>query len=165
MSINNKTIGLILTLAGLIVVIIGVISYVWHTIGLDLIPAVMIMAVGLIVLALGVLSMYGFINLCGSSSVEKNENSSKAQARSDKKRSSDSGNNRAASVNLGDTDLAKAIKFAAGKIDTKVSEGKISDAQADVYMERVMSYAPEVGKNEDAALVAVSQVIGSIVEA
>lgn len=169
MSSNNKTMGLILTLVGLIVAIIGVIAYVWDTIGLDLLPAVIIIAVGVIVLVVGILFMYGFINLGGSSSGEKKEKAPKApkeaKAKTGGAKASGSGKNRAASVNLGDTELSKAIKFAAGKIDDKVAEGKITDAQADVYMERVMSYAPEVGKDEDAALIAVSQVIGSIVEA
>lgn len=165
MSLNNKTLGLILTLVGLVIAIIGVVLLVLDSIDIDDIVAYALIAVGAIVLVLGVLVMYVLKNeLFGGPAKEKKAPAAKAAPKSSS--SGSSGKSRAGSVNLGDTPLANAIKYGAQKVDSKVAEGKINDAQADAFIGRLMAYADKVGTNEeDAAMISVSQIIGVIASA
>lgn len=162
MSSNNKTIGLALAVVGLIIAIIGAVAYVWESIDLKDTYAYIIIAVGVIVLVVGILFMYVFDGASGTPAKEKKEKAPVAKKAAAPKAS---GKSRAASVNLGDSDLAKAIKYGAEKIDAKVAAGKITDAEGDAYMARIMAYADQVGKDEDAALVGVSQILGAVASA
>jgi len=72
----------------------------------------------------------------------------------------------AASVNLGNTNLAKAIKHGAEVIDSKVALGKMNDVQAKANFNRLMDYKPKIGTaDEDAATIEVAQIIGFISKA
>jgi hypothetical protein len=72
----------------------------------------------------------------------------------------------AASVKLGDSNLAKAIKRGAEVIDAKVAGGKMNDAQAKANFNRLMDYKPKIGTpDEDAAVIEVAQIIGFLSKA
>lgn len=163
MSSNNKTIGLALTVVGLIVAIVGAVAKFWDSITLDDTYAYVIIAVGVVVLVIGILFMYVFDGTSGTA--VKKEKKEKAPVAKKAAAPKASGKSRAASVNLGDSELAKAIKYGAEKIDEKVAAGKITDAEGDAYMARIMAYAGKVGKDEDNALVNVSQILGAVAKA
>ncbi len=59
--------------------------------------------------------------------------------------------------------LAKALAFAEAKLDEKKSE--LSNAEIEMFRSKIASYTDKVGKDEEAALVSVSQLIGGIVTA
>ena len=72
----------------------------------------------------------------------------------------------AASVNLGNSNLAKAIKRGAEVIDSKVAAGRMNDAQAKANFNRLMDYKPKVGTpDEGAATIEVAQIIGLLSKA
>ena len=64
---------------------------------------------------------------------------------------------------IGDGKLASSIRFGAAKIDTKVAEGKMGEGTANTFFDKLMSYVPKIGTDEEeGSLVAVSQLIGGI---
>ena len=64
---------------------------------------------------------------------------------------------------IGDGKLASSIRFGASKIDTKVSEGKMSEGTANTFFDKLMSYVPKIGTDEEeGAMVSISQLIGGI---
>ena len=64
---------------------------------------------------------------------------------------------------LGDGKLACAILYASAKIDTKFDTGKINEATANAYYNKVIGYASKIGTDaEEASMVSVSQLIGGI---
>ena len=72
----------------------------------------------------------------------------------------------AASVSLGDSNLAKAIKRGAEVVDAKLAAGKIDAATAKAKFDGFMSYKDKIGTaGEEAATIEVAQMIGFLSKA
>ena len=72
----------------------------------------------------------------------------------------------ASSVNLGNSNLAKAIKRGAEVVDSKVAAGKMGGAEAKANFDRLMGYKEKIGTpDEDAATIEVAQIIGFLSKA
>jgi hypothetical protein len=68
--------------------------------------------------------------------------------------------------NLGDSNLAKAIRRGAELIDSKVVAGRIDDAKAKASFDGFMAYKPKIGTpDEPAATIEVAQMIGFLSKA
>ena len=63
-----------------------------------------------------------------------------------------------------DGKVGDALKFAAGKIDAKVEAG-MSEKTADIFMGGLVSISADTASSDEAKLIAISQVIGGIVNA
>ena len=60
--------------------------------------------------------------------------------------------------------VGDALRFAAGKIDAKVEAG-MSEKTADIFMGGLVAIQADAASDEDAKLIAISQVIGGIINA
>ena len=60
--------------------------------------------------------------------------------------------------------VGDALKFAAGKIDAKVEAG-MSEKTADIFMGGLLAIQADTASDDDAKLIAISQVIGGIINA
>lgn len=65
--------------------------------------------------------------------------------------------------NYGDSPLGKALTFAEQKLNDK--EDKLPSSVVEFYRGKIAAYAQMVGKDEESALIGMSQVIGAIVSA
>ncbi|MGE4274658.1 MAG: hypothetical protein AB7E27_01190 [Candidatus Methanomethylophilaceae archaeon] len=65
--------------------------------------------------------------------------------------------------NYGDSQLGKALTFAEQKLNEK--EDKLPSSVVEFYRGKIAAYAELVGKDEESALIGMSQVIGAIVSA
>ena len=63
-----------------------------------------------------------------------------------------------------DGKVGDALKFAAGKIDAKVEAG-MSEKTADIFMGGLLAIQADTASDDDAKLIAISQVIGGIINA
>ncbi len=61
-------------------------------------------------------------------------------------------------------DVGKSLRFAADKIDAKVEAG-MSEKTADIFMGGLVSISADTASSDEAKLIAISQVIGGIVNA
>ena len=61
-------------------------------------------------------------------------------------------------------DIGKSLRFAADKIDAKVEAG-MSEKTADIFMGGLVSISADTASSDEAKLIAISQVIGGIVNA
>ena len=69
----------------------------------------------------------------------------------------------AKATGVGKGQLADSIRFGAAKIDAKMAAGQMTAPTAELYFNRLMSYAPKVGtEGEGDAVVSVSQILGGI---
>ncbi len=59
--------------------------------------------------------------------------------------------------------LSEALAFAESKLDER--KGELSKADIEMFRSKIASFADRVGKDEEAALISVSQLIGGIVTA
>ena len=66
-------------------------------------------------------------------------------------------------IKAGTGRLADAIKYGAQRIDARLGAGEIDDDAANVFFDKLVSFAPKAGTDgEEAALVSVAQVISAI---
>ncbi len=63
----------------------------------------------------------------------------------------------------GSTPLGKALTFAETKLAEK--QDKLTNAEIEMFRSKIANYAEHVGKDEEDALVSVSQLIGGITRA
>jgi hypothetical protein len=159
---SNKTIGLIIAVIGAVITLVGALTLFLEDIELDEMISYAILAVGVIVVILGVLFMY----VLGDMLLGVDPPAAKPAAKAAKPAAAKASapKSRADQVNLGNSKLAKAMKYAADKIDSKVAMGKMSEKDADIFMGKVMAYAPSVGKDEDAVMISIGRLIGAIAE-
>ncbi len=68
-----------------------------------------------------------------------------------------------AAKDYGSTPLGKALTFAETKLAEK--QDKLTNAEVEMFRSKISSYAEKVGKDEEDALVSVSQLIGGITRA
>ena len=61
-------------------------------------------------------------------------------------------------------DVGKSLRFAADKIDEKVEKG-MSERSAEIFMGGLLSIQADAASSDEAKLVAISQVIGGIINA
>ena len=64
----------------------------------------------------------------------------------------------------GDGDVAKALCYAAAKVDDKIKAGKISESAANIYIARLKEIQAS-GDSDDSKIIQISQVIGGIINA
>ena len=160
---SNKTIGLIIAVIGAVITLAGALTYVLDSIEIDEMISYGIIIAGVIIVVLGVLFMYFLGDMLLGIDPPAAKPAAKAAAKPAAAKAS-APKCRADQVNLGNSKLAKAIKYGAAKIDSKVSAGKMSEKDADKFMEKLMAFAPSVGKDEDAVMIPVGRTIGAIAE-
>jgi len=68
-----------------------------------------------------------------------------------------------AAKDYGSTPLGKALTFAETKLAEK--QDNLTNAEIEMFRSKISSYAEKVGKDEEDALVSVSQLIGGITRA
>ena len=61
-------------------------------------------------------------------------------------------------------DVGKSLRFAADKIDFKV-ENRMSERSAEIFMGGLISIQQDTASSDEAKLIAISQVIGGIINA
>jgi len=160
---SNKTIGLVIAVIGAVITLAGALTYVLDSIEIDEMISYVIIIAGVIIVILGVLFMYFLGDMLLGTDPPAAKPAAKAAAKPAATKAS-APKCRADQINLGNSKLAKAMKYAADKIDSKVSLGKMSDKDADIFMGKVMAYAPSVGKDEDAVMISIGRLIGAIAE-
>ncbi|HIJ00078.1 MAG: hypothetical protein PWQ88_91 [Candidatus Methanomethylophilaceae archaeon] len=69
----------------------------------------------------------------------------------------------AAIKDYGDTQLGKALTFAEKKLAEK--QDKLNKSELEMFRSKIALHAEKIGKNEDEALIQVSQLIGAITRA
>ena len=62
-------------------------------------------------------------------------------------------------------DVGKSLRFAADKIDAKVETGTMTERSAEIFMGGLVSIQQDTASSDEAKLIAISQVIGGIVNA
>ncbi len=61
-------------------------------------------------------------------------------------------------------DVGKSLRFAADKIDEKVEKG-MTERSAEIFMGGLLSIQADTASSDEAKLIAISQVIGGIINA
>ena len=85
-------------------------------------------------------------------SVKKADVAAKAECRADAKKCTDYGKSK----------LGVAMTKAAALLDSREKDGKIKPAVAKSFRARIDGLKPMIGKDEEAGLLQISQIIGSI---
>ena len=105
----------------------------------------------------------GFIEKLKNAFKKKNKGEAAAAKPAEAKKSKDAAGARAAQF-TGQGKVADALRFAAAKIDAKVEAG-ISEKTADIFMGGLKAIEADTASDDDAKMIAISQVIGGIVNA
>jgi hypothetical protein len=155
---SNKTIGLVIAAIGAVIALVGALAFA-EVFEVDETLSLIILLLGVIITIFGVLFMY----VLGDMILGADPPAAKPAAKPAAAKAS-APKCKADQVNLGNSKLAKAMKYAAEKIDSKVAAGKMSEKDADIFMGKVMNYAPSVGKDEDAVMISIGRLIGAIAE-
>ena len=106
----------------------------------------------------------GFIEKLKNAFKKKNKGEGKAAAEPAAAKKTKGASASRASQFTGEGKVADALRFAAEKIDAKVAAG-MSEKTADIFMGGLKSIEADTASDDDAKLIAISQVIGGIVNA
>jgi len=112
-----------------------------------------VMALGVVLAVVGVVIFY-LKPLDGAMGASKPKAAPAAKAKAPAKSTK-------SAKNYGDTQLGKALTFAEQKLNEK--EDKLPSSVVEFYRGKIAAYSQSVGKDEESALIGMSQVIGAIV--